>query len=112
MKIARLDDVLDDNIRIWTMHIDAQGFEPAVLAGAEGILTGPNPPQYLHVRLGGVYSTEVMEVSRGVVETLAWLKEIGYGLRNAVNEPIRDLSKFVWSLGHEETYIFGVYGMK
>ncbi|XP_022087637.1 uncharacterized protein LOC110977649 [Acanthaster planci] len=112
IKMSRLDDVLQDGIRVWAMHIDAQGFEPAVLAGAEEILTSSNPPQYLHVRLGSVYSTEVMEVSRGVVETLAWLKEIGYGLRNAANEPIRDLPKFVWGLGHEESYVFGVFGMK
>ncbi|XP_038044314.1 uncharacterized protein LOC119719078 [Patiria miniata] len=111
IKMARLDDVLQEDFIIWTLHIDAQGFEPAVLAGAEWILTGPNPPRYLHVRLGSVYSQEVMEVSRGLVETLAWLKEIGYALKNAANEPIRDLSKFVWSLGHEKSYVFGVYGM-
>ncbi|XP_033639831.1 uncharacterized protein LOC117300212 [Asterias rubens] len=112
VQMIRLQDVLKEDTRIWTLHIDAQGFEAAVLAGAEAILTGTNPPQYLHVKLGQPYSKETMSVTRGLVETLGWLKDIGYSLRDTDNEPIRDVSKFVWQLGHESAYVLGIHGVK
>ena len=108
VSISRLDDVLR-SVPVWILHIDVRGFEPAVIAGAEKLLTREVPPKYLMFAVEQGYSKSALGIKVDFATIIDWLIKIGYNLKDKQHEMIKGGNEFLTKLGHDTDYVTGVY---
>lgn len=94
---------------VWILHIDVRGYEPAVIAGAEKLLTRESPPKYLMFSVQHRYSTNAMGNTVDFSDILDWLIKIGYNLKTAQHESIKLGKEYLANLGYDTDYVTAVF---
>nr|XP_054771779.1 uncharacterized protein LOC129279705 [Lytechinus pictus] len=108
ISISRLDDVTKE-LPVWILHIDVRGYEPAVIAGAEKLLSRDSPPKYLMFSVQRQYSTNALGNTLDFSDILDWLIKIGYKLKTAKHESIKVGKEYLAQLGYDTDYVTAVF---
>ncbi|XP_071501692.1 uncharacterized protein [Diadema antillarum] len=105
--IGRLDEVVKQ-LPVFILHIDVRGFEPAVIAGAERLLSGKSPPKYLMFTVHQGYSKGALGIDKNFAEILDWLRKIGYKLKDSKHNSIDNGRDYLSEIGFNIDYVNGV----
>ncbi|KAJ8030157.1 hypothetical protein HOLleu_26486 [Holothuria leucospilota] len=107
--ITTLDEVTK-NFQIWAINIDAQGFDPAVIAGAWKHLSGKTPPRYIRFKVEtGMYNWQTLNTELNLEDILRGMQDLGYSLRDEDNDIIVNVKQHLLNVGHFATYMTAVY---